>query len=125
MHTYLFFLPISFTLFNFRKYLAVSLFPFIHFFVLQLSAANFDNVAQQCEKIEQIQKSLKDLDIDFSFEFSETLHDREIDFDNGWIIKIGRGLDYFRAPPSQLAIGKCDLDLRECHETTIDIYSRK
>ena len=27
---------------------------------------------------------------------SAKLHDREIRFDNGWIIKIGRGLDFFR-----------------------------
>ena len=88
-------------------------------------AADFDDVAQQLEKIEQIQQSLKDLKINLDFEMSETLHDREIEFDNGWIIKIGRGLDYFKRPPSKLAIGKLDFDLRECHETTIDIFSTR
>ena len=88
-------------------------------------AADFDDVAQQCEKIEQIQQSLKDLKIELEFEMSETLHDREIELDNGWTIKIGRGLDYFKRPPSKLAIGKLDFDLRECHETTIDIFSKR
>lgn len=89
------------------------------------SAADFDNVAVQCEKLEQLQRSLKDVKVNFEFEMSDTLHDREIEFNNGWVIKIGRGLDYFRAPASKFAIGKLDFDLRECHETTIDIYSKK
>ena len=88
-------------------------------------AADFDDVAQQLEKIEQIQQSLKELKINLDFDMSDTLHDREIEFDNGWIIKIGRGLDYFKRPPSKLAIGKLDFDLRECHETTIDIFSTR
>jgi len=89
------------------------------------TAADFDDVAQQLEKIEQIQQSLKELKINLDFDMSDTLHDREIEFDNGWIIKIGRGLDYFKRPPSKLAIGKLDFDLRECHETTIDIFSTR
>ena len=82
-------------------------------------------MAQQLEKLEQIQKSLQDLEICFEFEFSDTLHDREIEFDNGWVIKIGRGLDIYKSPASKFAIGAWDFDLRECHATTIDIYSKK
>lgn len=74
-------------------------------------------------------------------------------FDNGWIIKIGRGLDYFKRPQVRtklhecllydatqqpvfrylrnhlhfllqgtFSIGSCDYDLRQCHETTVDIF---
>lgn len=82
-------------------------------------------MAQQLEKLEQIQKSLQDLKICFEFELSDTLHDREMEFDNGWVIKIGRGLDIYKPPPSKFAIGAWDFDLRECHETIIDIYSKK
>ncbi|XP_065051103.1 MIT domain-containing protein 1-like [Rhopilema esculentum] len=89
------------------------------------TAADFDHAAQQFEKLEQLQKSLKDLKVNFDFEMLETLHDREIELDNGWVIKIGRGLDYFRAPLSKFAIGSWDFDLRECLKTTIDIYSKK
>ena len=56
-------------------------------------------------------------------EYSDTLHDREIIFNNGWIIKIGRGLDYFKAPKGRISIGFCDFYLRECNETTIDVYN--
>ena len=46
-------------------------------------------------------------------------------FNNGWIIKIGRGLDYFKATPTKFCLGFCDFDLRQCHKTTIDIMHRK
>ena len=46
-------------------------------------------------------------------------------FNNGWIIKIGRGLDYFKATPTKFCLGYCDFDLRQCHQTTIDIMHRK
>ena len=45
-------------------------------------------------------------------------------FSNGWIVKIGRGLDYFQRPAGQSAIGCYDYDLRPCHETTIEKYHK-
>eukprot|EP00794_Sanderia_malayensis_P016833 gene16834-18531_t len=89
------------------------------------TTADFDNVVQQCEKLEQIQKSLENLGIKFEFDMSDSLHDREIEFDNGWVIKIGRGLDYFKAPSGKFSIGFWDFDLRQCHQTTIDIYLKR
>ena len=45
--------------------------------------------------------------------------------DNGWLIKIGRGLDIFRAPPKgRFTLGYFDLDLRPCLETTVDIFHK-
>ena len=46
-------------------------------------------------------------------------------FNNGWIIKIGRGLDIYKATDSKFCIGFCDYDLRKCHATTVDIFHRK
>ena len=53
--------------------------------------------------------------------FVLSFHDR---FSNGWVIKIGRGLDYFKAPTGKFAVGYCDFDLRPCHSTTVDIFHR-
>ncbi|PZC81041.1 MIT domain-containing protein 1 [Helicoverpa armigera] len=58
-------------------------------------------------------------------QFSETLHDRQITLSSGWIIKIGRGLDYFKPPENKFCLGVYDLDLRTCHETTVDIFHSK
>ncbi len=50
------------------------------------------------------------------------MHDREIRLDNGWIIKIGRGLDFYQKPNGWFEIGANDLFLRKCLETKVDIF---
>jgi len=40
------------------------------------------------------------------------------------VIQIGRGLDIFKPPDSKFSIGYCDMRLRRCHETTINIFHR-
>lgn len=57
--------------------------------------------------------------------YSETLHDRQIILSSGWIIKIGRGLDFYKAPDHKFCLGMYDLDMRPCHETTVDIVHSK
>lgn len=85
----------------------------------------YDDVYQRdetAEKLSLIQASLKDHDIEFTFTFSDTIHDREIKLDNGWIIKIGRGFDFYQKPENWFSIGSSDFNLRPCLETKIDIY---
>lgn len=82
------------------------------------------NGAQQ-QKLEQIRRSLLQFNIQLDVQYSSTLHDREIKFDNGWVIKIGRGLDIYKPTENKFSIGFCDYDLRKCQETTVDIFHRK
>lgn len=79
----------------------------------------------QAKRLQALKNSLKKHNITLDVEYSTTLHDREIRFSNGWTIKIGRGLDYFKPPSGKFCIGFCDFNLRECHETVIDIYLKK
>ncbi len=79
--------------------------------------------------IDEVESNLKDLkqsllesDIELTFEFDPNLHDREIRLDNGWIIKIGRGLDIYQKPNNWYEVGNYDMDLRKCLETKVDIY---
>jgi Phospholipase D-like domain at C-terminus of MIT len=44
--------------------------------------------------------------------------------DNGWIIKIGRGLNFYQRPNSRFEVGANDLSLRKCLETKVDIFRR-
>ena len=53
---------------------------------------------------------------------NKNLHDREIKIDNGWTIKIGRGLDIYQKPDSWFSIGVYDQALKKCRETNVDIY---
>ncbi|XP_032671487.1 MIT domain-containing protein 1-like isoform X2 [Odontomachus brunneus] len=76
----------------------------------------------QIIRLAELKESLMSRKISFDFSFSETLHDRKILLSNGWVIKIGRGLDYFRNSDGQFILGACDLELRPCLETTVDIF---
>ena len=40
----------------------------------------------------------------------------------GWVIKIGRGLDFYQKPASWHEIGVHDLALRRCLETKVDVF---
>ncbi|KAK6626099.1 hypothetical protein RUM43_006403 [Polyplax serrata] len=84
------------------------------------------NVDDQKSWLNSLKHSLEnDHKIKLLIEYSATLHDREITLGNGWVIKIGRGLDYFKPADSKFAIGAIDYDLRHCHETTVDIFHSK
>ncbi|XP_037542479.1 MIT domain-containing protein 1 [Nematolebias whitei] len=81
--------------------------------------------SQQSSALSELRDSLSARGVTLDLQYSSTIHDREIRFDNGWIIKIGRGLDYFKKPTGRFSIGYCDYDLRQCHETSVDIFHTK
>jgi len=78
---------------------------------------------QQQSNLEQLKANLSSYNLVLDIRYNPALHDREIRFNNGWIIKIGRGLDYFK-PVNKLHIGFCDMDLRPTHKTTVDIFHK-
>merc|ERR1719470_152615 len=93
---------------------------------ISLVTAKDGNEKEQESKLEELQKSLAKEKIVLKWEFSSTLHDRELRLDSGWIIKLGRGLDIFKPPEGKMVLGYFDMDLRKCLETTLDIfYSKK
>ncbi|MFM7471401.1 MAG: BREX system Lon protease-like protein BrxL [Nodosilinea sp.] len=86
---------------------------------------SYDNetpIAEIQDKLNDLQQSLLELDIVLDIQLNENLHDREIRLDNGWVIKIGRGLDFYQKPDSWFGIGVNDMSLRKCLETKVDIY---
>ena len=82
------------------------------------------DVKKMSENLSELKQSLLELDIELELKVNEHMHDREIRIDNGWIVKIGRGLDFFQKPDSWFGIGANDLNLRKCLETKVDIYKR-
>jgi ATP-dependent Lon protease len=81
--------------------------------------------ADVAAKLEDLKQSLLELDVVLDIKLNANLHDREIRLDNGWVIKIGRGLDFYQKPASWYEIGATDLNLRKCLETKVDIYRSK
>ena len=85
----------------------------------------YDDSSQKteiAEKLSDLAESLRDADIELTLEFNPRLHDRVIKLDNGWVIKIGRGLDIYQKPQSWFELGANDVSLRRCLETNVDIY---
>ena len=74
------------------------------------------------EKLEELTQSLLEYDVALDVRINERMHDREVRLDNGWVVKIGRGLDFYQKPEGWSAIGATDLSLRRCLETNIDVY---
>ncbi|HSN78680.1 MAG TPA: BREX system Lon protease-like protein BrxL [Anaerolineae bacterium] len=74
------------------------------------------------ERLAELRQSLLELDVALEVELNPNLHDREIRLDNGWVIKIGRGLDFYQKPATWHEIGVHDLALRRCLETKVDVF---
>lgn len=80
------------------------------------------DVKKMSENLSELKQSLLELDIELELKVNEHMHDREIRIDNGWTVKIGRGLDFFQKPDSWFGVGANDLSIRKCLETKVDIF---
>ena len=88
----------------------------------------YDGAAPSTEtedKFEQIEQSLLEADIGLTVRYNQAMHDREIRLDNGWTVKIGRGLDFYQRPANWFCLGATDISLRPCLETSVDIFRSK
>ena len=79
------------------------------------------NISDMRDNLDDVKQSLLEIDVVLDIKLNPNMHDREIRIDNGWIIKIGRGLDFYQKPGSWFEIGINDLSLRKCLETKVDI----
>lgn len=82
-------------------------------------------LADIAEKLDELKQSLLELDVELEVKLNPNIHDREIRLDNGWVIKIGRGLDFYQKPGGWFEVGANDLSLRKCLETKVDIFRGK
>lgn len=78
--------------------------------------------ADIAEKLDELKQSLLEMDMELEVKLNPNMHDREIRLDNGWVIKIGRGLDFYQKPGGWFEVGANDLSLRKCLETKVDIF---
>jgi ATP-dependent Lon protease len=90
--------------------------------ILTTSYDDDEQLEETREKLDELKESLLEQDIVLELRINPNLHDREIRLDNGWVIKIGRGLDFYQKPEGWFSIGANDLSLRKCLETKVDIF---
>ena len=98
--------------------------PTVRSIILTTSYDDQTDLKMVAERLEELKQSLLELDIELKVNVNDKLHDREIRIDNGWVIKIGRGLDFFQKPDSWNGVGAHDLAHRRCLETKVDIFQR-
>lgn len=78
--------------------------------------------AEQDRNLKELKVDLANQSVNFIIEYSETLHDRSIWLNTGWVFKMGRGLDMFKKHESRNALGVYDYRFRRCYETEINIF---
>ncbi len=71
-------------------------------------------------KLRLIRSNLSSQHLFFTYEFDQNIHDRYIEIDDKWIIKLGRGLDFFQKPKNFYDVGEFDQTKRECKATEIE-----
>ena len=86
------------------------------------SSDDSDDWNETVNRLEELKQSLLERDVELTIDVNPNLHDREIRIDNGWTVKIGRGLDIYQKPDGWFSVGATDLSLRPCLETKVDIY---
>ena len=72
-------------------------------------------------KFKSLADSLADAGVEFLWSFDDKIHDRELRTDNGWSIRIGRGLDIYQRTDTWIQIGATNLNVRPCMETKVSI----
>lgn len=89
---------------------------------LVTSSDDAETFAKTKAMLDDLMQSLLEVDVQLEVNLNPQMHDREIRADNGWTIKIGRGLDFYQKPDSYFEIGANDLSMRKCLETKVDIF---
>lgn len=80
-----------------------------------------DKIPEMIDTFDELHDSLMDMDVDFSYEFDENIHDRSISLDNGWVISLGRGLDIWQRTGGMLDLAEYIQEKRICKEFSMYI----
>ena len=87
--------------------------------ITSIDSDDDEQMKKNTNKFEEIKIVLSKKGIEFDYEFSETIHDRFIETDNGWKITLGRGIDIFQRPESWYDLDRDDFTKRKCRATII------
>ncbi|XP_017864397.1 PREDICTED: MIT domain-containing protein 1 [Drosophila arizonae] len=91
-------------------------------YIRLITKKDTNNLDQQKTNLGQIKADLERRQIAFYIKYEDTLHDRKIFLSNGYIIKIGRGLHFYKASNPLYSIGLTNYKYRKCLQTDVDIW---
>uniref|UniRef100_A0AC34PW20 MIT domain-containing protein n=1 Tax=Panagrolaimus sp. JU765 TaxID=591449 RepID=A0AC34PW20_9BILA len=80
-------------------------------------------ITKNCDDkfVQPLRGSLKKKNVDFVVRIRGDIHDREILFDDGCKVKMGRGLDIYKKA-AEFTLGYYDLNMRPCRACKIDYF---
>lgn len=94
--------------------------------ILKTGTAFGEDLDDTDSRLENLKRDLsKNHGVKMEWSRSEKLHDREVIFSNGWIVKVGRGLDIYYPPESWSSVGAFNYNLRKCRQTKVDVLRRE
>jgi len=79
---------------------------------------DLEHTPQSIDNFIELKDSLSDIGVNLTWEFQE-LHDRSIVANNGWKIKLGRGLDIFEKTNGRFDIAEIMQEKRQCRNCEI------
>ncbi len=82
---------------------------------------NEDYIENAKGAFSELIESMLPIGIDLSYEFSDTLHDRSIEMNNGWKIILGRGLDIWQKTNGKYDIAEIYQEKRLCKEFDVTV----
>ncbi|EDV95563.1 MIT domain-containing protein 1 [Drosophila grimshawi] len=91
-------------------------------YLLLVTKKDVEDFDKQRTNMGQIKADLERRQITLYIKYEDTLHDRKIYLSNGYIIKIGRGLDIYKASNPMYSIGLTNYKYRKCKQTDVDIW---
>jgi hypothetical protein len=78
--------------------------------------------SEQLRDLKSLSDSLAKHNVVLYTDIIDNLHDRQVLLSNGFIIKIGRGLNYFKPLTTKVSLGAFNYNFRECRATNVDIF---
>lgn len=108
---------------NFSRFcgLAVSL-GAVKEITLKTGTAFGEDLDDSDARLESIKRDLaKHHGVKLTWSRSEKIHDREVAFNTGWVVKVGRGLDIYYPPDNWASVGASNYNLRKCRQTKVDV----
>jgi hypothetical protein len=94
--------------------------------VLRSGVAFGEDLDEADAQLETLKRDLnKQYDVHLEWSRSGKMHNREVAFSNGWLIKSDRGLDLYYKPESWASVGASDYNLRKCRQTRVEVILRE
>jgi hypothetical protein len=108
---------------NFARFCALAVrLGAVRTIILKTGTAFGEDLDEADSRLETLRRDLKMRGIDLEFTRTETLHDREVQFSNGWTVKVGRGLDIYYPPENRIGVDAADFSLRRCRQTKVEAF---